>query len=418
MKFVINGGKKLEGEIAVKGFKNSATPIIAATLLTEQTCLLHNIPKVGDVLTMLEILKSMGSKQRWVSETSLEIQNGNLEPEKLDQSLVNQIRSSILLLGPMLARFRRFRFITPGGCRIGARPIDTHLESIRDLGAKVEFDGQSGIYEISLSGFKTSEIFLKEFSVTATENLLMLGFSRPLTIKLAAVEPHVWDLARFLEKLGAEISFTGHAFSVNPGKNKSGVIEHTIINDPIEAVTLAILAAAVKGKININGIDAGHLEAPLQKLKEFGVVFKIKENVLSVDGLSSVLRSAKVQTLPYPGLPTDLQAPFGVLATQASGASLIFDTLYEGRLKYIDELKKMGAEAVILDSHRALITGPKALHGAKVESLDLRAGATLVIAALIARGESVLGSVEQIDRGYENLDGRLRELGADIQRIS
>src|SRR3989338_5013130 len=200
MKFVIKGGKKLEGEIAVKGFKNSATPIIAATLLTEQTCLLHNIPKVGDVLTMLEILKSMGSKQRWVSETSLEIQNDSLEPEKLDQSLVNQIRSSILLLGPMLARFRRFRFITPGGCRIGVRPIDTHLESIRALGAKVEFDGQSGIYEISLSGFKTSEIFLKEFSVTATENLLMLGFLRPLTVKLAAMEPHVWDLVKFLEK--------------------------------------------------------------------------------------------------------------------------------------------------------------------------------------------------------------------------
>lgn len=406
----------------MKGFKNSATPIIAATLLTDQTCLLHNIPKVGDVLTMLEILKSLGSKQQWVSETSLEIRNDDLDPEKLDQVLVNQIRSSILLLGPMLARFRRFRFITPGGCRIGVRSIDTHLEAIRDLGAKVEFDKQSGIYEINLGSFQTSEIFLKEFSVTATENLLMLGFLHPLTIKLAAVEPHVWDLVRFLEKLGVGIDFlNGHSLKINPVRVRdrgTQRVEHTIINDPIEAVTLAILAAVTRGKINIKGIDAGHLEASIQKLKEFGAIFKIKENVLFVDGQSSILRSAKVQTLPYPGLPTDLQAPFGVLATQASGASLIFDTLYEGRLKYIDELKKMGADVVILDPHRALITGPTPLSGAKIESLDLRAGATLVIAALAAKGETEIGSVEQIDRGYENLDGRLRELGADIKRVN
>lgn len=420
MKFIINGGKKLEGEIAVKGCKNSATPIIAASLLTNQICLLHNIPKVGDVLTMLAILRSMGSRQRWVSEGSLEIQNDDLNPEKLDQGLVNQIRSSILLLGPMLARFGRFRFITPGGCRIGVRPIDAHLEAVRDLGARVEW-GESGVYEVSLNNLAASEIVLSEFSVTATENLLMLGFRHPLTIKLAAREPHVLDLAQFLKKLGAEIDFNGQDFKICPIKGRdsfeSAPIEHTIINDPIEAGTLAILAAATKSKIKILGVQENYLEAPLRKLKDFGVNFALDNAVLKIDGLNSNLRASKVQTLPYPGMPTDLQAPFGVLATQASGQSLIFDTLYEGRLKYIDELKKMGADAVLLDSHRALVTGPTVLRGAKIDSLDLRAGATLVIAALVAEGQTELGNIEQIDRGYENLDGRLRALGADIKRI-
>lgn len=423
MKFIINGGKKLEGEIAVKGCKNSATPIIASTLLTDQACLLHNIPKVGDILTMLEILKSIGSRQRWVSEDSLEIQNNDLDPDKLDQGLVNQIRSSILLLGPMLARFGWFRFITPGGCRIGVRPIDVHLEAVRDLGARVEQERRTDLYEVRFKNLAANNIVLSEFSVTATENLLMLGFRHSLTIKLAAREPHVLDLVQFLRKLGAEIDFNGQDFKINSTRIRKNArrvpIEHTIINDPIEAGTLAILAAATKSKIDILRVQENYLEAPLRKLKDFGVNFTLeKSGSLTVDGFNSNLRASKVQTLPYPGLPTDLQAPFGVLATQASGQSLIFDTLYEGRLKYINELKKMGSEAVVLDPHRALITGPTSLHGTKIDSLDLRAGATLVIAALVAEGQTELGNIEQIDRGYENLDGRLRELGADIKRVN
>ena len=409
----------MQGEITVKGFKNSATPIIAATILTKRPCLLHNIPRIGDVFKLLEILKSIGSKQKWVSENSLEIINDNLNPENLNQELVSEIRSSILLVGPLLARFRKIKIITPGGCRIGSRPIDTHLEALKDLGAEVALDKESGIYEIKLDHLKNKKVYLKEFSVTATENLLMLGFKEPLAIHLAAIEPHVWDLIGFLRKLGAGIDYSNNSFSIRSGKElPGGEAEYFIINDPIEAGTLAVLAGATKSRIDIHGVEEKHLEAPLRKLREFGVNFKIKGKTLSVDGLNSDLRSATVKTYLYPGLPTDLQAPFGVLATQAHGTSLIFDTLYEGRLKYIDELKKMGAEAVILDSHRALITGPAVLRGAKIESLDLRAGATLIIAALAAEGETELGGIEQIDRGYENLDGRLRNLGADIQRVN
>lgn len=378
---------------------------------------MRNIPRIGDVLKMLEILKSMGSKQKWISEDSIEIHNNDLSPEKLDQHLVSQIRSSILLIGPLLARFGRVKSVTPGGCRIGVRPIDTHLNALRDLGAKIEFDEKTGIYDISLGQWKSDSVSLREFSVTATENLLMFGFSRPFVIKLAALEPHVFDLIDFLRKLGMEIEqISSHSFRIGVVKKQKTAIEHAIIPDPVEAVTLAILGAATKGTISIRGVEESHLEFSLQKLKDFGVIFQLKGKVLIIDGPKSVLRASKVQTLPYPGLPTDLQAPFGVLATQAYGSSLIFDTMYEGRLKYIDELVKMGANAVILDPHRALVTGPSVLHGTKIDSLDLRAGATLVIAALVAYGQTELGNIEQIDRGYENLDGRLRELGAEIKR--
>ena len=418
MKFIIKGGKTLNGAIDLRGFKNSATPIIAATVLTDKTCVLNNMPRVGDVFKLLEILKSMGSKQRWISEHSVEIKNDELEPEKIDQNSLNQIRSSILLLGPLLARFHKFKFITPGGCKIGSRPIDTHLESLKDLGASIELDSQTGIYNAELRELKSREVCLEEFSVTATENLLMLGFAHSFAIKLAAIEPHVFDLIDFLRKLGMAIE-TGnaHSFKVGPGKSENSKIEHSIINDPIEAGTFAILAAATKSRIDINGIGENNLTSTLRKLKEFGVDYKIANNALMIDGAKSVLRASKVQTMPYPGLPTDLQALFGVLATQASGSSIIFDTLYESRLKYIDELKKMGADVAVLDSHRAMITGPTILRGAKIDSLDLRAGATLIIAGLIAEGKTELGNIEQIDRGYEDIDGRLRELGADIRRV-
>lgn len=402
----------------MKGFKNSATPIIAATILSESPCRLKNIPKIGDVLKILEILKSAGSRQKWISGDELEIDNADFNPDNLNQDLMGEIRSSILLIGPILARFGKVSFVTPGGCKIGSRPIDTHLEALKDLGVRIGFDEGSGIYSADCRKIKSdAEIVLKELSVTATENLLMLGAAYRFGIHLAAIEPHVDDLISFLRKLGVSVKVLGqHSFLVGPGGRKPDSVAHSIISDPIEAGTLAILAGATKSNINIIGARKEHLEAPLRKLKEFGVPFEFEGDILRVAGAKSVLIGANVKTLPYPGLPTDLQAPFGVLATQAKGNSLIFDTMYENRLKYINELKKMGADATILDPHRAIISGPSVLRGSEIESLDLRAGATLVIAALVAEGRSVLGGIEQIDRGYENLDGRLRELGADIRR--
>jgi UDP-N-acetylglucosamine 1-carboxyvinyltransferase len=420
MKFIINGGKHLKGEVSVRGFKNSATPIIAATVLNKGKTVLSNIPRIGDVLTMLDILKSCGSRQRWIDEYSIEIDNSDFSPESIDQVLMKKIRSSVLLVGPILARFKKFKLSTPGGCHIGARPLDTHLEAFKEMGVKISFDEKAGLYNLVLNEIKENRVILREISVTATENLLMFGADNNLEIRLAATEPHVVDLCRFLEKLGVGISGAGTNFlSVKKRRSLTAKkISHKIINDPIEAGTFAVLAAATKSDILIIGCDPEFLDAPLMKLKDFGVSFTVKENSIRVNGKASVLKAAKIQTLPYPGFPTDLQAPFGVLATQAKGSSLIFDIMYEGRLKYINELKKMGADAVILDPHRAIITGPTVLEGAEIESLDLRAGATLVIAALLAKGKSVIGNIEQIDRGYEKLDERLAKLGADIKRIN
>ncbi|MBU6142031.1 UDP-N-acetylglucosamine 1-carboxyvinyltransferase [Patescibacteria group bacterium] len=420
MQFIINGGKPLSGTIAVAGFKNAATPIIAATVLTDRACVLKNVPRITDVMKLLGILRDMGSRQEWLDEHTIRIDNKDLVPQPLESDAVAQIRSSILLIGPFLARFGNVSFVTPGGCKIGSRPIDTHIEAFADLRVRVSYDDASGRYLMEAPRETGGEAVLKELSVTATENVLMLGAKYPVAIRLAAIEPHVFDLIGFLERLGVTVHADGmHGFTTTPAAAvPSGQIEYTLMPDPIEAGTFAVLAAATRSSMRIDGVDAGVLEAPLRKLREFGVKFALRDRVLEVDGAHSVLTATRVQTMPYPGLPTDLQAPFGVLATQAKGSSLIFDTMYEGRLKYITELKKMGADAVLLDPHRAIITGPSALHGAEIESLDLRAGATLIIAALLAEGKTTLGNIEQIDRGYERLDERLQALGADIARVA
>jgi len=419
MKFIINGGKKLGGEIFVSGSKNAATPIIAATLLVETPCILSHIPRIGDVMSMLDILKSIGSKQRWIDEHTIEIINDEIQPENLDQTLVAKIRSSILVIGPLLARFGKVEIVMPGGCLIGSRPIDAHSEAFISLGAEVVYDADSGKYAITLKKPQAQTVILRERSVTGTENILMFGALHPLTIKLAAEEPHVEDLGRFLEKLGVQITGLGtHTITTNPTTEMStGNVAHTIVYDAIEMGTFAVLAAATKSDVVIHNVTVNHLDAVLGKLSEMGVSFSIDGNTLTVQGKKSQLTAAKIEARLYPGIPSDLQALFGVLATQANGTSLIFDTLYEGRLRYIDELKKMGADVTMLDPHRALITGPSVLHGTEVTSLDLRAGATLVIATLIADGQSILGNAEQIDRGYENIDERLRALGADIKRL-
>ncbi|MEK7555112.1 MAG: UDP-N-acetylglucosamine 1-carboxyvinyltransferase [Patescibacteria group bacterium] len=417
MKFIVNGGRKLSGTVTVSGSKNAATPIIASTILTDEPCVLKNIPRIRDVETMLEILESMGGKVRWIDPHTVEIVNANLDPQRINQKLVGRIRSSILLVGPLLARFGEASFVMPGGCRIGTRPIDTHLEAFKELGASITFE--DGIYHLSLSKKPASNVTLREFSVTATENMMMLGARHAITVHLAATEPHVTDLGIFLKKLGAHVSGLGmHTVSVSLNSAIKGTITHSVIHDEVEAGTFAILAAATKSDLVIEGAPIDSLEATLSKLKEMGTIFEASPGRLSVAGHNSLITAAKIETRMYPGIPSDLQAPFGALATQAQGTSLIFDTLYDGRLRYIDQLKQMGADASVLDPHRALVKGPSVLQGTKLDMLDLRAGATLIIAALIAEGETVLEGAEQIDRGYERIDERLRAIGADIQRTN
>ena len=363
----------------------------------------------------------MGSKIQWLGDHKVRIDNQDIDPTKISKTLTRKIRSSILLLGPLLARFGKVDMNTPGGCHIGVRPMDAHFDSFKDLGFDVDYDDKEDLYSVRGSDESgTREITLKEFSVTATENLLMFGANNPLSIDIAAAEPHVQNLGEFLIKLGAEIDGLGtHKITIKKGIEESGgEVEHSIISDYIEAGTFMALGAVTKSDITVKKVPVSHLSLPIQKLREFGVKLEVKKDSVKVLGSKSKLKAvSKLKTEPYPGFPSDLQAPFGVLATQAEGETLLFESMYEGRLKYLYELDKMGATVSILDPHRARIVGPSTLKAKNVESIDLRAGATLIIAALAAQGESVLHEANQIDRGYERIEERLKKLGADIERV-
>lgn len=418
-KFLIKGGKSLKGKIEVRGAKNAATPILAACLLTQEPCIIDNLPLIEDVFRMIEILKSMGVKAEFLSERKIKLQAADINPDKIDQQAVCKMRSSILVLGPLFARFGDFKIAHPGGCLIGARPVTAHFEGFKDLGAEINQDEQFYYFKKSKERVAPSQIILSEFSVTATENLMMAAALRPekTVIKIAAAEPHVQDLGEFLIKMGVKIEGLGTHTLIIEGKEELSGAQHHLIYDPIEAGTFIIAAAATRGEVEVENLNPDHLDLVFEKLKEMGVNFKINQNSVFVKPSTNFKAAVKIQTLPYPGIPTDLQAPFAVLCTQANGTTLIHDPLYEGRFKYINELAKMGANAVIADPHRALITGPTPLYGTQITSYDLRAGATLIIAALVAEGESEISEIYQVDRGYEKIEERLQKLGADIKRI-
>lgn len=406
----------MNGTIKVSGMKNAATPIIAATLLTKEDCVIDNIPQIADVLKMLGIIESLGGKVIWQGEHQVTISTRDIQVGLINEKAVAGMRSSILLLGPLLARFKSVSIPEPGGCIIGNRPIDTHLYALEKLGAKVS--RENGHYKFQADNLSGATIILPEFSVTATENAIMAAaLARGRTvIKLAAAEPHVQDLIKFLNNLGAKISGAGTHTLVIDGVLSLGGSSHAIIPDQIEAGTLAVAAAVTRGEVTIENIIPEHLEIILLILERAGVNFELGDNWLKIKK-SSPFKAFHLQTMPYPGFPTDLQAPFGVLATQCVGTSLIQDPMFEGRLGYVQELIKMGANAIVADPHRVIITGPTPLYGQEIKSFDLRAGATLIIAGLIAQGQTVINEAEIVDRGYERIEERLGSLGARIRRV-
>lgn len=416
-RFIINGGKPLKGEIDVRGSKNATTPILAACLLTKEECIIDNVPLITDVMKMITILQSMGVEVERIGQRSVRVKAGDdVDPEKMDFALVGHMRSSILLLGSLLARFHKFKIKQPGGCIIGARPIGTHFDALEALGARITQD--ENFYYLEADKLVGTKVILKEFSVTATENLMMAATlaEGTTTIRTAAIEPHVQDLGRFLRKMGADVRGCGfHTIQIKGMKELHGA-HHTIQPDPIEAGTFAIAAGATRGDVLIKSVQPDHLDLVLLKLKEAGIVFDIEGANLHIRPTSKLNELAKIEARTYPGIPTDLQAPFAILATQTKGTTIIHDTLYEGRMQYINELIKMGANAVICDPHRAIITGPTPLYGQDITSFDLRAGATMIIAALLAQGKSTISGIEQVDRGYEKIEERLAALGADITR--
>ena len=417
-KFVIEGGRSLEGEIEVRGSKNAAGPILAATLMTDQECEIENIPLIKDIMSLIEIMEGMGAKIEWTGERSLKVSSRNgIDPSKMDFGKASATRVSVLLIGALLARAKRFKIAKPGGDRIGLRPISTHIEALEKLGAKIE--EQSTFYEIDFADLRGREVILKEFSVTATENLIMVGsiLSGRTIIKGAAAEPQVQNLGDMLNKMGAKISGLGtHTIVIDGVENLSGVT-HKIIPDPNEAGTFVLAGAITPGKIKVIGAIPSHLDLFLDRLEEMGVDMIKDDNSVTVD-YSPNLRPVRVQALPYPGFPTDLLPPLVPLLTQAKGKSLVHDPLYENRLSYIHELRKMGADIELVDPHRAIVFGKTNLVGQNIESGDIRAGAALVIAGLLAKGRTTIRNIYQIDRGYEKIEERLQRLGASIQRVS
>lgn len=421
-KFIIHGGNRLEGEIEARGAKNAAFPILAASLLTQEECIIENLPLIEDVFRTVEILESMGVDISWQDKRTLKIKARTCDPSKIRQDLILRLRGSVLLFGPLLAKFSEAKLPQPGGCVIGARPIDTHLDAFSQLGADIiPEDNNFKIVIPKISQDRT--VVLNEFSVTATENIMLFASLVPakITIKIADMDYQVQELAKFLQKMGVRIEGIGtHTITIRGSEKLKGA-RHSLIYDPIEAGTFILTAAAANSNVLIKNVEFPFLEFPLKKLKDFGVPYEIsmgsetRGNVRILPWKS--LKINKIQCLPYPGMPSDLLSAFGVLATQAQGSTLIHDPLYEGRLKYLEELVKMGAHFFFADPHRAIINGPTPLYGADLGPLDLRGGAALIIAALIAKGQSIIRNVYQVDRGYEKIEERLQKLGADIHRV-
>src|SRR3989441_10484199 len=423
--FSVTGGRALKGTIRPAGNKNAALPILAATLLADGPCRIDNVPHIRDVETMLALLVHLGADVRWLGPNSVEVNTARAEPRELDPALCARIRASILLAGPMLARFGRVQLPPPGGAVIGRRRVDTHFLALERLGAEVSV-GDS--YRLEASALTGADIFLDEPSVTGTENALMAAVrARGTTVlRNAASEPHVQDLARFLVACGAVIEGIGsNALTVQGGATLTAPATPFAIGpDHIEVGSFIGLAAVTNGAVTIDGVRGDDLRATLLAFDRVGVRPRLDGTRLIV-GADQERRVRpdlgghipKLEDGPWPAFPADLMSIAIVVATQCEGLLLVFEKLFESRLFFVDKLIGMGARIVLCDPHRAVIAGPAPLRGGVVESPDIRAGMAMLLAALAAQGESTIHNIGQIERGYERIDERLRALGAHIERI-
>src|SRR5215475_10088081 len=417
-KFVIRGGEPLLGTVRVSGAKNAALPCMAAALLTDQPVILENIPQVREIQTTRNLLAAMGAEVelgygRAQHRTSLHCEN--LATPEASYELVKTMRASTLVLGPLVARCGRARVSLPGGCAIGQRPIDLHIKGLEQLGARIV--QEHGYVEASAKRLKGAEIVFDKITVTGTEDLLMAATlaEGETVIENCAREPEVADLAGLLNKMGAKIEGAGTTTIRVKGVSSLHGAKHRIIPDRIEAATFILAGALTDGDLNVSGCEPKHLDALLEKLREVGVKTKSKGDSVRVEG-SSALQAADVNTEEYPGFPTDVQAQYMALATQAEGSSVITENIFENRFMHALEMVRMGAN-IKIEGRRAIVRGKTPLSGAAVLASDLRASASLVLAALVAEGETIIDRVYHIDRGYENIEEKLRGLGAQIRRI-
>ncbi len=422
-KFIVTGGTPLRGEVRIAGAKNAVLKLMAASVLTDEPCLLRNVPRISDVMIMRETMTDIGFDVRRVGADSLRITATDANWLFVPLEAAAKMRASFILLGPLLARFGRVIISDPGGDRIGRRPVNLHVAAMQTLGAEIEY--KNGYYFASApSGLRGAHIKFPYVTVMGTENALLAAVRAEgsTVIENAAQEPEVDDLIAMLCAMGALISRTApHRLEIEGVPSLRGT-EHTVMGDRLEAGTFAIAAAVTGGDVTMRGVEPDHLGAFLKVLDCMGVpVETFDASETDAGGLrvraAGSYAPATVETSPYPGFATDLQAPLAVLMTQADGISSIHETIYEDRLDYTTELAKMGAVVEVLDERRCRIAGPTSLHGREVTIADLRAGATLILAALAAPETSVISGVEHVDRGYEQIESKLVALGARIHRI-
>jgi UDP-N-acetylglucosamine 1-carboxyvinyltransferase len=415
-KIIIKGGCKLSGEVNISSAKNSVLPIIAASILSGDKCYIRNAPMLEDVIVICDVLRSLNAEvdidnaNNVITIDTSKAYTGEPNPE-----LVRKMRASFLIMGPMIARFGRFKISLPGGCNIGTRPIDLHLKGLTALGAKIKLG--HGYVEASTNKLIGNKIYLDFPSVGATENIMMAAVMAEgeTTIENAAAEPEIEDLAAFLNSMGAKIKGAGtDTIKINGVKALKG-ITHTPIYDRIEAGTFMIAAAITKSKIKINGITEQHMKPVIAKLTEAGVAMEIQGDSIIVDG-ERELSPVDIKTMPYPGFPTDMQAQMMALLCTVKGTSIITETIFENRYMHAGELKRMGA-AIKTEGRSAVIEGVDRLCGAEVKATDLRAGAALILAAMSAEGITSIDDVYHIDRGYVEIEKKLQLLGADIYRV-
>ena len=414
-KYVIKGGKPLNGTVRISGAKNAAVAILPAVILSDEPCIIENLPAISDVTNVLSILKDIGASVKYLNKTSVEINPKGVVSFTVPKEVSEKMRASSYFLGAMLARFNKARVAPPGGCDFGVRPIDQHIKGFQALGAKVTFEG--GMVYTKASELLGAAIYLDKVSVGATINIMLAAVkAKGLTvIENAAREPHIVDLANFLNSMGAEIMGAGTDIIKIKGVEKLHGTTYSVIPDQIEAGTYMAAAVITKGKITLENVIPKHLESITAKLVEIGATVKEYDESIEIS-VEGELKRTSVNTMPHPGFPTDMQPQITTVLSLANGTSVVSEGVWDNRFKYVDQLTLMGAK-IHVDGKVAIITGVESLNGGPVMATDLRAGAALVLAALAAKGETTIDNIKYIERGYEDIIEKLQNLGADINVI-
>ena len=415
-KLIATGGGPLRGTVRISGAKNAALPLMIASLLTEETLEISNIPHLHDITTTMELLGQLGVKLQVDEKLSIEANAAEVNSVVAPYELVRTMRASILVLGPLVARFGKAEVSLPGGCAIGSRPVNLHIKGLEALGAEVSIDG--GYIKAKAERLRGARIFMDLISVTGTENLMMAAtLADGVTIiENAAREPEVIDLANCLNAMGAKVSGAGSDEITIDGVEKLGGAQHRVIPDRIEAGTFLVAAAISGGEIKVRDVLPKQLESVLDKLREAGAHIETGDNWIYLKAPEGAIKSVNIRTAPYPAFPTDMQAQFVLLNTIAEGTATVVETVFENRYMHVHELQRMGAN-IELDGNTAIIRGVKGLYGAPVMATDLRASACLVLAGLIAQGDTVIDRIYHIDRGYDCIEEKLSQIGANVRRV-